>query len=164
MANSEATQDLSKQRLAIWERTTSRAEAKQLPWPGHFLFRDDVDEELRRNITITDAKSLYDAMKGQVRGKEPRVAIAVGEVKQSMAALGLVARWVPHNIMLVDGFTKMISKSNLAPLVSCMRSGTYKIKAEVDEMSYRQQQKAEGKALKRLRGKKPTEDAEEEET
>eukprot|EP00971_Amphidinium_carterae_P322936 6418347-Amphidinium_carterae.5 len=46
-------------------------------------------EQMHSNLAITDAKSLCDALKGQARGKEPRIAIATAEAKQGMELLNL---------------------------------------------------------------------------
>ena len=57
-------------------------------------------------MALSDAKSLYDSLKREAKGKEPKVARAVAEAKQGMAAVGIEPRWTPHNRMIVDGMTK----------------------------------------------------------
>ena len=42
------------------------------------IFREDVHKELRKHVAITHAKSIYDALRREARGKEPPMAIAVG--------------------------------------------------------------------------------------
>eukprot|EP00971_Amphidinium_carterae_P121859 2413179-Amphidinium_carterae.4 len=92
--------DWARERLYAWESNQAR------DLQGLLIARDGTSEELKSGVAITDAKSLYDALRGQAKGKEPRVALATVEIKQGMAMLGLAPRWVPHNHMLVDSLTK----------------------------------------------------------
>ena len=109
----------SRQRLMMWEQGTARHP------DGSIILRHSLDETLKRHLVITDAKSLYDSLRGQAKGKEPRVAIAIGEIKQGMAMLGLRARWIPHNHMLCDPLTKSFLKNNATLLLSTMKSGCH---------------------------------------
>ena len=62
----------------------------------------------------------------------------------SMAALAAMVRWIPHNRMLADGLTKILSKANLMPLLKAMHHGKYRIVSEVDEETHRKQLKENG--------------------
>ena len=61
-----------------------------------------ADKHLKATLGITDAKSLYDSVKREAKSKEWRVALAVSEMKQSMAIVDAGIRWIPHNLMLSD--------------------------------------------------------------
>ena len=69
-----------KRRLYNWE------EGKCTREDGVIIFRDDAHKECEKHLAIIDAKSLYDSLRREARGREPRVAIAVGEIKQSLVA------------------------------------------------------------------------------
>ena len=120
--------------------------------------RADCDERLAEHLLVTDAKSLFDGLEREARGKEPRVAIAIGELKQSMAAIGMIPRWLPHNEMLADPLTKYVSKANLGPLLRTMKTGMFKLTSEADEKAHREHIKASGGNLQRLKGKAVLED------
>ena len=69
--------------------------------------KDVTDDKLKQNIVVTDAKALYDALDRQcLEAKEKQVALVTAEIKQVMAIAGLTPRWIPHNVMVVDGLTK----------------------------------------------------------
>ena len=120
-------------------------------WKG-MECRDTTDAVLQEHLAITDAKALYDAIKAQAAGKEPRIALAIGEIKQSMIAIGLRPRWVPHNVMLADPLTKEVSKSNLTPLMN-VKTGMYRMSSEKDEEGYRKEVRESGQTISRLKGK-----------
>ena len=73
-----------------------------------------------------------------------QVALVTAEIKQVMAVAGLVPRWIPHNVMVVDGLTKELKKSNLKPLLQLMKSGKLKLTAEEDEVDARRQLREDG--------------------
>ena len=73
-------------RVGTWDRSTPQNPFR-LQMDGTLSMRDDICKEIRDNLAITDAKSLYDALEGMTKGKEPRVALAVAEIKQGMAAV-----------------------------------------------------------------------------
>ena len=109
---------------------------------------------LRETLGITDAKSLYDAVQKEAKIREPRVALAVAEINQSMAIVSAGVRWIPHNIMLADGLTKKLTKANLGPLMKVMSRGTYQMRSEVDERLYREQVKDDGLKVARIKGRR----------
>lgn len=45
-----------------------------------------LPEAVARNLAVTDSQSLYDSLQREVREKERQVALAVAEIKLSMAA------------------------------------------------------------------------------
>ena len=151
MASSHFNPEHARLRAGEWSHSTAD-DPPRLEFCGILAGRSNCEPKLKECLAITDAKSLYDSMLKEAKGKEPRVALAVGEIKQGLAAIGASPRWVPHNTMIVDGFTKELSKSNLQPLIAVMKAGTYKMKGEHDEKVYREQVKASGSAITRLKG------------
>eukprot|EP00971_Amphidinium_carterae_P190069 3772849-Amphidinium_carterae.7 len=79
-ATSDFTPCWSRERLMMWHQGVQR-DSKDV-----VMLRAAGSEQFRKNLVITDAKtwpkSLYDALQGQARGKEPRIAIATAEAKQ----------------------------------------------------------------------------------
>ena len=88
--------------------------------------------------SITDAKSLYDALvQEQYTGAEKRAALEVCVIRDSLESLGGKARWVPHDKDPVDCLTKLAG--NVTPLLELMRKSTYKLVEEADEMEHRKE-------------------------
>jgi len=140
--------------LRLWEGSDS---GKPFPFRvrGVFVMRDNVDDKLRKNIAITDAKALYDALdRDCLKAKEKQVALVTAEIKQVMAVAGIVPRWMPHNEMAVDGLTKELKKSNLRPLLKFLKTGKLKLTAESEEMSARKTIKEEGGRITRDKGQR----------
>ena len=92
-------------------------------------------------------------MRREARGKEPRVAIDAGEIKQSLIVTGCTARWCPHSEMICDPLTKRMHKTNLRPLLKLMHTGVYRLGSELEEMDYCDKEKAECRTPQRLKGK-----------
>ena len=116
--------------------------------------KDNVDSKLRQNIVVTDAKALYDALERQcLRAKEKQVAPVTAEIRQVMAVAGLIPRWIPHNVMVVDGLTKELEKSNLSPLLRLMKTGRVRLTAEAEEVESRARLRDEGLQVQRHKGK-----------
>ena len=157
MSNSWFRPEWAKVRISEWD-TTDFEKPCRANLDGTFIFRNNANDGLCENLAISDAKSFYDALIGEARGKEPRVAVAVAEIKQGMAALSIQPRWIPHNVMIVDGMTKELSCRNLLPLLNCMRDGTYQMRSEKGEKTYSEDLKAAGKILARLKGKPMSEE------
>eukprot|EP00971_Amphidinium_carterae_P344931 6485618-Amphidinium_carterae.1 len=144
MTNSDFSPCWSRERLMMWHQGVQR-DSK-----GVVMLRAAGSEQLRQNLAITDAKSLYDALQGQARGKEPRIAIATAEAKQGMALLNLKPRWLPHNLMLSDPLTKVLGKCNAVPLLKCMRTGVFQLSPEQEHLDSRREEKSSrGHALRR---------------
>ena len=118
------------------------------------MFRGSLSPDLKNNLCITDAKSLYDALDRQcLKSKEKQVALVTAEIKQVMNAAGIVPRWIPHNENAVDGLTKDIKKANLKPLLKLLKTGRLRLTAEETEVQERQEKKASGERLQRLKGR-----------
>ena len=84
MTNAAFSGEHLKKRIAEWDLSS----VKQMPrlrMDGVFIYRDNADPYLRDSLAITDAKTLYDGLVRETRGKEPRVALAVGDIKQGFA-------------------------------------------------------------------------------
>eukprot|EP00971_Amphidinium_carterae_P106671 2113144-Amphidinium_carterae.5 len=111
---------------------------------GTLLARNDLDQKLRTSVAITDAKSLYDALRREARSKEPRVAMAVSELKQGLSLLGMQVRWVPHELNAVDAFTKSYTKANLTPLLHLMRTASYHVSDELQTLLSRKENRDAG--------------------
>ena len=62
-------------------------------------------------VAITDAKSLKNAPRRETRGKEPRVALAVGGIRLSLFVTNCSVRWCPQNVMVSDPLTKRLHKA-----------------------------------------------------
>ena len=76
------------------------------------IVRNSTDDTLKQNIVVTDAKALYDALDRQcLRAKEKQAALVPADIKQVMAVAGLVPRWIPHNVMVVDGLTEELKEA-----------------------------------------------------
>ena len=88
--------------------------------------------------SITDAKSLYDALsQEQYTGAEKRAALEVCVIRDSLESLGGKARWVPHDKNPVDCLIKL--GGNVQPLLDLMRRSTYKLIEESDELEARKE-------------------------
>ena len=121
---------------------------------GTLVVNASANTELRKHLVIADAKSLYDMMKqgAGVRSKEPRVTLMAAELRQGISALGLQARWTPHNLMLCNPLTKAAHKANLQPLRTVMSSGNYQLSPEWQLEAERSQTRSEGQLAPRMRG------------
>lgn len=62
-------------------------------------------------------------MKREVRPKEPQAALAVTQIKQSMAACGWDPRWALRTVFFRDGPTKQTNNANFNQLVTALKSG-----------------------------------------
>eukprot|EP00971_Amphidinium_carterae_P235556 4674434-Amphidinium_carterae.5 len=111
---------------------------------GTLLARSNSHDHLQQSICVTDAKSLYDSLRRDVRGREPRLAVTVVELRQGLGLLNdMSVRWIPHNLMLVDGFTKPFSKSNLSPLLTFLKTGYFTISDEHSQLAARKHEREE---------------------
>ena len=87
-----------------------------------------------------------------MRAKGKQVALVTAETKQVMAVAGLVPRWIPHNVMVVDGLTKELKKSNPKPLLQLMKIEKLRLTAEEDEVDARRQLREDGGRVQRFKG------------
>eukprot|EP00971_Amphidinium_carterae_P242816 4821320-Amphidinium_carterae.1 len=124
-----------RQRLACWEAGFAR------DLSGMLLAHSSSHDHLQQSICVTDAKSLYDSLRQHVRGREPRLAVTVAELRQGLGLLNMSVRWIPHNLMLVDGFTKPFTKANLSPLLKFLKTGYFKITDEDSQLAARQSER-----------------------
>ena len=88
-------------------------------------------------MLVTNAASLYDALRREARGKEPPVAIAVDEIKQSLVVTSWCVRWCPYNAMMADPLTKLLHQANLQPVLQVMKCGHYTLASELEDICYR---------------------------
>eukprot|EP00971_Amphidinium_carterae_P181130 3593173-Amphidinium_carterae.2 len=121
LAHAQWSLQWPRQRLACWEAGYAR------DLSGTLLARSSSHDHLQQSICVTDAKSLYDSLRRDVRGREPRLAVTVAELRQGLGLLNMSVRWIPHNLMLVDGFTKPFGKANLGPLLKFLKTGHFTI-------------------------------------
>eukprot|EP00971_Amphidinium_carterae_P328638 6460622-Amphidinium_carterae.1 len=135
LAHAQWSLQWPRQRLACWEAGFAR------DLSGTLLARSNSHDHLQQSICVTDAKSLFDSLRRDVRGREPRLAVTVAELRQGLGLLNMSVRWIPHNIMLVDGFTKPFTKSNLSPLLRFLKSGHFTISDEDSQLAARQQER-----------------------
>ena len=97
---------------------------------------------MMRNVCVADAKSPYDQLEREPECKGPRIGIAIGEIKQSMVAANIAARWIPHNRMVVDALTKGFGKANLQPLLELLKTGKFVIgEVETERLHLKQEGK-----------------------
>eukprot|EP00971_Amphidinium_carterae_P128101 2537560-Amphidinium_carterae.3 len=97
------------------------------------------------------AKSLFDGIRetSGTRGRDSRITLACAEAREGLAILGARPRWVPHNAMLVDGLTKLMSKANSGPLLLARRTGKYQLSSEWVELANRKHQRERGEIVPR---------------
>eukprot|EP00971_Amphidinium_carterae_P007068 139930-Amphidinium_carterae.1 len=136
-----------RQRLGCWEQGVMMSPQ------GSIIARNTSSDTLKERVVVTDAKSLFDGLKRDARGKEPRVGLAVAELKQGMSLMGLTVRWIPHGVMLADAFTKPDTKGNLAPLMHVLRHGWFQLTNEVLHLADRKKDREEGKTTGRSKRK-----------
>ena len=126
-------------RIRRWNRSTPDDSFEAQP-KGLVIVSEQKLQTVIKNNCVTDAKSLYDQLQREATAtKEPRVPMAVSEIKQSMIIAELEPWWIPHNKMLVDGFAKQFGESKLLPLIEMMKSGTVAITAVDDAMKIREE-------------------------
>ena len=89
------------------------------------LRRDNPAQQFPSALMVIDAKSLYDALKSeQTLQEDRRAALEIAVLKDDMAMLKALARWIPHNLNPADGLTKHIG-AHLEPLMELLRSHTF---------------------------------------
>eukprot|EP00971_Amphidinium_carterae_P206224 4092365-Amphidinium_carterae.1 len=121
--------------LGQWESGMQRSPT------GTLVTRADCSSPLLQSVCVTDAKSLYDSLKREAKSREPRVVVAVAELKQGLSVLNLGVRWIPHQEMVCDGFTKCFSQGHLSPLLTLLRTRFAKLVAEDTLLKSRQMER-----------------------
>ncbi|CAK9017487.1 Retrovirus-related Pol polyprotein from transposon RE1 (Retro element 1) (AtRE1) [Includes: Protease RE1 [Durusdinium trenchii] len=93
----------------------------------HALVSEEADQELRHNVSIVDAKSLYDHLSRETTGiaSDKRTALEMQVIRQALAETKTQIKWVPHPSMIVDSLTKR--HGNVAPLIQLLRSGVLEV-------------------------------------
>ena len=95
-------------------------------------------------LVITDAKSLFDNLdKETPGGKDRRVGLELAAVKESMLLLIGRCRWISHDFNPADALTKRYGKVHLLPCLNLMRSGSYRLTDEKEQLKKRQESKSE---------------------
>ncbi len=69
--------DSMRMRVVLWHESTPEIPWPKTAMPGVAMFRESADAKLQESLAISDAKSLYDGLRKEARGKEPRVALSV---------------------------------------------------------------------------------------
>ena len=82
-------------------------------------------QTMLKNVCVADAKGLYGHLGREPKFKEPRIGIAIGEIKRSMVAANIAARLVPHSRMVVDALTAGFGDANLQPFLGLCTSGKF---------------------------------------
>ena len=78
-------------------------------------------------LFVIDAKSLFDALKSeQTLQEDRRAALEIAVLKDDMAMLKALCRWIPHNFNPADGLTKYIG-AHLEPLMELLRTHTFRL-------------------------------------
>ena len=98
----------------------------------HALVSEEADQELRHNVSIVDAKSLYDHLSRETTGiaSDKRTALEMQVIRQALAETKTQIKWVPHPSMIVDSLTKR--HGNVAPLIQLLRSGVLEVRQVFD--------------------------------
>lgn len=110
MANARYEPDLSGKRIKQWDMGIAE---KNSHTESVLLMRGSLPKAVARSMAVTGAKLFYDSQKREVRGNEPRVKLALAEIKQLMAVCSCVPSCVLHSAMLCDEWTKHISNASL---------------------------------------------------
>ena len=129
-----------------------------------------LPEKCKLNIrqtqcTVTDAKSLYDAIYRQCPAsrQDRRNALELAVVIDVIQKSGSQVRWTPHQRMPVDMLTKADVGTSNGALLHLVRSGSLRIDKEDDEMLRRQREKVARSRSRHATQKLLEDEAEEEE-
>ena len=107
----------------------------------------------QQHLAVTDAKSLYDALRREARGKEPRVAIAVGEIEQSLVVRNCSFRWCPRNVMMADPLSKRLHNASSQLQLQVMKSGHCTRGSELDGEGFERQERELEVIVQRMKSK-----------
>eukprot|EP00971_Amphidinium_carterae_P331541 6465172-Amphidinium_carterae.1 len=137
----------SRKRLRQWES------GNMMDCTGVLMARDVTNKDLKSHLVITDAKSLYDGLRKDARSREPKISLTIAELKQGLNLMNMAVRWLPHNLMLVDPFTKPLSKANASPLLHVFQKGSFQINSEMEHLLERKKTREAGHHNSRLKSK-----------
>eukprot|EP00971_Amphidinium_carterae_P259053 5141091-Amphidinium_carterae.1 len=143
--NNNWCMDWSRQRLRQWEKGVMTDST------GIIMARSSVSNDLKQHLVITDAKSLYDGLRKDARSKEPKISLTIAELKQGLNLLNMSVRWLPHNLMMVDPFTKPLSKANVSPMLHVLQKGSFQLNSEMEHLLERRQVRDAGRYNSRLK-------------
>ena len=88
---------------------------------------------------VMDAKALFDMLISEQQGQDDaRAALEVSLIKEDFEALGCVPRWVPHDKNPADALTKS-EGAHVTPLMSLLRTATFRIREEAEELADRKE-------------------------
>jgi hypothetical protein len=100
------------------------------------LMAEPEHKEIRL-LAIMDAKSLYDnLMKEATSQGEKRAAIEVVIARESLDVLGGIARWVPHELNIVDCLSKL--KGNRKSMIDYLKRAQIRLQPEEEIMAERE--------------------------
>eukprot|EP00971_Amphidinium_carterae_P007074 139957-Amphidinium_carterae.6 len=97
----------SRQRIRQWEC------GAMIDCTGVLMARENANKDLKGHLVITDAKSLYDGLRKDVRNREPKISLTIAELNQGLNMMNMAVRWLPRNLMIVDPLTTPLSKANV---------------------------------------------------
>ena len=86
---------------------------------------------------VMDAKALYDALLSEQQNQDDEgAALECSLIREDMESLGCRPRWVPHDKNPADALTKY-SGAHFEPLARLLRTSTFCIRGEVEELEQR---------------------------
>eukprot|EP00913_Durusdinium_trenchii_P000800 g747.t1 len=96
------------------------------------LVSESSERALAENLSIVDAKSLYDHLSRETIGttNDKRTALEMQIIRQTLAETRTQIKWVPHPKMIVDSLTKR--HGNAAPLLQLLREGVLRLTDATD--------------------------------
>eukprot|EP00971_Amphidinium_carterae_P214677 4260252-Amphidinium_carterae.1 len=148
--NNNWRMDWSRQRLRQWEKGV------MMDTSGIVMARSTVSNDLKQHLVSTDAKSLHDGLRKDARSREPKISLTIAELKQGLNLLNMSVRWLPHNLMMVDPFTKPLSKANVTPILNVLQKGSFhwqgfQLNSELEHLLERKQVRDAGYYNSRLK-------------
>eukprot|EP00913_Durusdinium_trenchii_P030436 g28511.t1 len=96
------------------------------------LVSESSERALAENLSIVDAKSLFDHLSKETVGttNDKRTALEMQVVRQMLAETRTAIKWVPHPQMVVDCLTKR--HGNIQPLLQLLHEGVLRLREETD--------------------------------
>ena len=97
----------------------------------------------RCSLALTDCKSLFDHLlsKSAPTLEDKRCALDITIIRESVARLQTVLRWVPTDRMLADSLTKESAEA-MDLLRACLRGGKYQISCEDHVLEWKASERA----------------------
>lgn len=93
---------------------------------------ESSERQLAENLSIVDAKSLFDHLSRETIGttNDKRTALEMQIVRQMLPETHTQIKWAPHPPMIVDGLTKR--QGNLTPLLQLLHDGVLRLREATD--------------------------------